>query len=525
MTRLAEEGAARVHFDAALRASLVVTGIVLTAFMDAVASTALSIGRIDMLGDIYATPDELALADIVFIAAKMTAFLAAPLFVVAAGPLACLRAGAVMLLLASAAMTFSADLTWIYLCRILQGIAGGTILVAGQTLLFLRFAYRRQPVIQAIFAIGAVMAPATLTPALQGWLVDHLTWDWIFLCNLPLGIASLALLAADADRTERRRLELPAFEIALLGISAALLTYVLQQGSRFNWLDDAGIAVLGPVGIVAAGALVIWEVRSGPENSLRLSTPFVSPDFRFGILVSLVAGFALSGSAYLIPAFALGVLDFTATGAGALLLPSGAMLALALLLAGLGIEKTGANPIVLVPFGILFFASAMWLLSGSASSSGAPDLIVPLLLRGVGLGCLFVALTLVTLRGLPAHAVVFGVGLFNLGKQAGGLFGTAFLQTYIDHQSVLNRTVLSSHLTGGDPALGQRLKATADLLASNGMDGAAAIKAALPVLQRALDKQAAAIAFNEAFFALVLLFAVAAPCLVLAKRLIGHAAR
>jgi DHA2 family multidrug resistance protein len=57
------------------------------------------------------------------------------------------------------------------------------------------------------------------------------------------------------------------------------------------------------------------------------------------------------------------------------------------------------------------------------------------------------------------------------------------------------------------------------------MDGAAAIKAALPVLQRALDKQAAAIAFNEAFFALVLLFAVAAPCLVLAKRLIGHAAR
>jgi DHA2 family multidrug resistance protein len=524
MTQLTEEGAILHGLDTPLRASLVVTGVVLAAFMDAVASTALSIGRIDMLGDIYATPDELALADIVFIAARLTSFLIAPLLVMAAGPIACLRAGTVMLLLSSAAMTFSADLTWIYLCRVFQGIAGGAILVAGQTLLFLRFPQSRQPVVQAVFAIGAVMAPATVTPALQGWLVDHLTWDWIFLCNVPLGVASLALLAAGGDRTYWRKPHLPVVEIMLLGLATASLTYVLQQGSRFNWFDDVHITVLGAAGIAAAGVLVICEIRAGSERALRMVTPFASPDFRFGLLVSLVAGFALSGSAYLVPAFALSVLNFTATGAGALLLPSGAMLVLALLLAGLGIEKTGITPIMLVPFGILAFAGAMWLLSGSASASGPPDLILPLLLRGFGLGLLFVALTLVTLGGLPAHAIAFGVGLFNLGKQAGGLFGTAFLQTYIDHQTALNRTVLSSHLVSGDPALDQRLRATANLLASNGMDAAIATKAALPVLQRALDKQAATIAFTEAFFALVLLFAIAAPCLILAKRVIGGAA-
>jgi DHA2 family multidrug resistance protein len=113
VTHLAENRAAQHRLDAPLRAWLIAAGVVLAALMDAIASTALSIGRIDMLGDIYATPDELAMADIVFIAAKLTAFLIAPLLIVAVKPTACLRAGAVTLLLASAAMTFSTDLTWI----------------------------------------------------------------------------------------------------------------------------------------------------------------------------------------------------------------------------------------------------------------------------------------------------------------------------------------------------------------------------------------------------------------------------
>ena len=88
MTQLAEKEAVQHHLDAPLRASLVAAGVVLAAIMDAVASTALSIGRIDMLGDTYAVPDDLAMADIVFIAAKLTAFLVAPLLVMAAKPTA-----------------------------------------------------------------------------------------------------------------------------------------------------------------------------------------------------------------------------------------------------------------------------------------------------------------------------------------------------------------------------------------------------------------------------------------------------
>ncbi|WP_318012628.1 MFS transporter [Mesorhizobium sp. CA15] len=513
----------RHRLDAPLRAWLVAAGVVLAAFMDAVASTALSIGRIDILGDTHATPDELAMLDVVFVAAKLLAFLVAPLFVRAIRPTACLRAGAVMLLLASAAMTLSTDLVWICICRVVQGLAGGTILVAGQTLLFFRFPHRHQPLVQAVFAIGAVMAPTTVTPALQGWFVDHLTWDWIFLSNIALGLASLVLLAADGDAVYRRDAGFPARRILLLGMGAALLTYVLLQGSRFNWFDDTGITVLATIGVASAALLIVGETGFRSHASLLPISPFGDPDFRFGLLTSLVAGFALSGSAYLIPAFALNVLDFTATDAGLLLLPSGATLALGLLVSGLVIEKAGIRAIMLAPFGILLFAAAMWLLSGSTGASGFSDLALPLLLRGFGLGLLFMASTLVTLQGLAADALPFGIGLFNFGKQFGGLGGTAFLQTYVDHQNVYNRTILATHLVDGDPAADQLLRAVASTLTSNGVDRAAAAKAALSLLRRALDKQVSIISFDEAFFGLVLLFAVAAPCLIVIKQLIGRA--
>ncbi|ESY90255.1 MULTISPECIES: MFS transporter [Mesorhizobium] len=504
-----------------LGTALVLTGIVLTAVMDSIASTALSIGRLDMLGDIHATTDEFATFDIAFLAAKLTGFLVAPLFVAALKPTPCLRAGTVALLLASAAMISSADIAWIDFCRIVQGFAGATVLVAGQTLLFLRFPSRQQPILQALLALGSVMAPTTVTPALQGWLVDHLSWDWIFLSNVPVGIVALVMLAADRGQAFRDKIRIPYIQIALVGIAAASLTYVSQQGSRFDWFDDGHVTLLTLSGLLAIILLLLWELGFAPDRLIPTS-PLGDPDFRFALVVSLVAGFALSGSAFLIPAFALNVLAFTATDAGTLLLPSGVILGCTLLVAGVGIQKSGINPLALAPAGVVFFATAMWFLSGSTTDSGVADLEFPLLLRGFGLGLLFVSLTLFAFMRLPAKALPFGIGLFDLGKQVGGLAGTGLLQTYLDRQLAYNRTILASHLATGDVALEQRLKAVADQLGARGLDGVVTGKAALSVLRQAVDRQAITISFDEAFLAIVLLFLVAAPCLILSRRLLGR---
>src|SRR3546814_645486 len=90
---------------------------------------------------------------------------------------------------------FRSDIGALVAWRVLQGVAGGVLIAGGQTMLLQVFPRRRQPLVQAVFALGAVMAPATLAPALQGWLVDSLSWSWIFLVNLPLGVAATGAIA------------------------------------------------------------------------------------------------------------------------------------------------------------------------------------------------------------------------------------------------------------------------------------------------------------------------------------------
>ncbi|MEN1480190.1 MFS transporter, partial [Pseudomonas aeruginosa] len=104
-------------------------------------------------------------------------------------------------------------------------------------------------------------------------------------------------------------------------------------------------------------------------------------NFSFAFIVSFVAGAALFGSAYLIPAFALSVLGFTPTDGGLLLLPSGALFIGALLVAAYLMQVRGVAPFATVPFGILMIMVAMWMLSGSTLESGADDMMAAVLLR------------------------------------------------------------------------------------------------------------------------------------------------
>lgn len=92
---------------------------------------------------------------------------------------------------------------------------------------------------------------------------------------------------------------------------------------------------------------------------------------------------------------------------------------------------------------------AMWMLSGSTSESGADDMMAAILLRGFGLGFLFLSITLIAFSNLDSRNLASGIGLFNTGRQLGGLAGVAALQTLIDHNVAGNVAVLGANVTAG----------------------------------------------------------------------------
>ncbi|MGK9236262.1 DHA2 family efflux MFS transporter permease subunit [Inquilinus limosus] len=511
----------------ATRPWLLLGVLTVAAAMDAVNSTVLVVTRGHVMGGIHATQDEVAWVNIAYLVAKLTAFPLAAWLTSRLAPRR-LLAGAILVLLAGALGAAAADgLGVLVAWRIAQGVAGAVLLVTGQALLFQVFPRSRQGLVQAVFAFATTMAPTTLSPALQGWTVDTLSWSWMFLANVPLGLAGLsAVLFAPArrDREATGRLDWPG--LLLLGAAMTAFVYVTQEGSRYNWFDEPEIVQISMAGLGAAAAFLAWQALAQKRGALIDAAVFRDEHFSFGFIVSFVAGGALFGSAFVIPAFATGVLGLSPTYAGLLLLPSGALVCFGLLAAGAVIQFKQLDPVKLVPFGIVCFMTAMWMLSASTSESGLPDMVPALLLRGLGLGLLFVSLTVGTLRDLRPEVLAHGVALFNIGRQMGGQIGVAGLATYLDHQNALNRTVLAEQLAPGNPVLADRQEALSALLAARGYPAEEAGAAATAVIQKAFVQQVATLSFNECFLAIALLFLVAAPVLVATKltlaRLMGH---
>ncbi|MCA1375466.1 DHA2 family efflux MFS transporter permease subunit [Bradyrhizobium sp. IC4060] len=515
MTAIAD---ATPGYDRRAAGSILVAGIVLATLTEAIASTVLSLGRNDIIGDTHATPDEFAWLDIGYTATKLVGFMAASWLMTRTSPRRLIIGSTLVMGTACgiAAITYRLDL--LVALRIIQGFSGGALLVAGQSIIFLAYPRSCQPILQALFAMGSVVAPATIAPALQGWLIDSQSWAWIFFGVVPVALAAIGLLLiADGPRpVAAARLPFDWVGFLLISVTFFCFTYVLNQGSRWRWLEEPRIVWLTVIGAAALLAFLGQQAMAKSQGLFDF-TLFRSSDFSFAFIVSFVAGAALFGSAYLIPSFAVSVLAFTPSEAGQLLLPSGALFVGALLIAAFLMQVRGAPPIATVPFGILMIMAAMWMLSGSTSESGADDMMAAILLRGFGLGFLFLSITLIAFSDLNNRNRASGIGLFNAGRQLGGLMGVAGLQTMIDHNVTTNATVLGASVTAGLPAVSERLGTTSAMLAARGMDSVAAGRTAMGLLGRALTGQSTVIAFDTAFAAIALLFVIAAPVLVTIK--------
>lgn len=498
--------------------SLLLLAVLAAAAMDAVNGTALSLAGAHAMGDLRSTPDAFALTDLAYVGARLAGFPAVPWIAGRIGHRRSLAAAILLIAAGSLGCALVSDLTPFVLLRVLQGIGGAFVLVLGQAALFESFPERRQGMIQSAFALAAVMLPNTLAPWLEGWLTDNLSWPWIFAVNLPLAALALAALwsgtRAEPPVAARRTLLAEGSAILLLAIGVPCLVFVFQRGERWDWLADPLVAASAYVAVLALGGLVVHHWRGRGRGALIDLAVFRDPNFVFGFAISFVAGAALYGSGFLLPAFAVTVLGYSAHQAGALLAPSGAAIALGLLAAGAATQLRGTQPLAFVPFGIGLFMLAMWMFSGSTSQSGDAQLWAPLALRGFGLGLLFMALTMLTLSGLRGAHIAHGVALFNIGRQLGGLAGVAGLDHYLDWRIALGRSVLARHFAPTDPAFAGRLHALAEVLAARGLDAARALHGATALMAHALQRQVSVLAFDDAFLMVALLFVAASPVLL-----------
>jgi MFS transporter, DHA2 family, multidrug resistance protein len=209
----------------------------------------------------------------------------------------------------------------------------------------------------------------------------------------------------------------------------------------------------------------------------------------------------------------------TAEQTGIVLLPGAIATALSMLIVGRLTNRV--DPRLLITLGAVIFATAAWRLSLITSESGGHDFFWPLIMRGVGLGLMFVPLTTITLAELTPAELPQGTGLYNFFRQLGGSFGIAGIATLLARYTAQYRAVLAEHVTTLDAASITRVETLTRGMMARGADLATARARAYQLINGELMGQASVIAYSRVYVLSAVIILAIIPLLVLVRQTRG----
>ncbi|TMQ68132.1 MAG: DHA2 family efflux MFS transporter permease subunit [Candidatus Eisenbacteria bacterium] len=405
--------------------------------------------------------------------------------------------------------------------RILQGIGGGALLSTSQAVLFEVFPRSEYGTAMAIFGMGVMVGP-TLGPTFGGWITDTLSWPWIFYINLPFGALAfmLTLTYLRDSRFAQRVQRVDWLGLFLLAAGIGALQTMLEHGERNDWFSSREIVALAALSGTALVSFVLHELRTDhPVIDLRI---LKNLSFAAGVTFAGALGACLYATVFVLPVYLQQLQGFSANQTGLVILPGA--LASAFTMAFVGRLQERVSPRLLVSLGACLFTLAMWQWSHFTTLSGGRDFFWPLIVRGVGLGLVFVPLTNLAISGLSMDRIPAGTGLFNLTRQLGGSIGIALSATLLPRFTTQARAVLADHVTRSSQVAWERLTATTQSMIARGTPPGLAETKALRVIDLAVTRQATMLAFTKIFLLFGFAFLIALPLLLFMKRRSGAAA-
>ena len=356
----------------------------------------------------------------------------------------------------------------------------------------------------ALYGLTAILAP-TIGPTLGGWITFNYSWRWIFLVNLPVGIVALFLvyrMVEDPPHLARLKgagVKLDYIGISLLTLGIGALQILLDKGQEDDWFGSHFITTLAVISVVCLVVLVIWEwYQKDPVVDVRL---FKNLNYLGSCLMMFTLGILLFSSLVLMPQFLQTQLGYTAELAGFVLSGGAVILLLALPLVGKLTTMMQARYII--AFGWLCLSIAMFYstlrLDLQISFVSATWLRVA---QVVGLGFLFVPITLVAYVGMPADKSNSVAGMVNFMRNIGSSVGTSMVTTVIARRSQFHQTTLAKQTTESNQGFHNLINGLTQKFMHLGMSPPDAQAYAYARAYRVVQAQAATLAYIDVFWIL-----------------------
>lgn len=413
----------------------------------------------------------------------------------------------------------SSNIWELVIFRFIQGLGGGALLVTAQTIITESYPVAKRGMAQAIYGMGVIVGP-TLGPPLGGYIVDHYSWPYIFYINIPIGIIAtlltLSFVKSPKYGDKLKSNQVDWWGIVFLTSFIGSLQYVLEHGQQDDWFNDKGILTLTCISFIGL-LLFIWRENTYKHPIVNLGV-LKDGNLRIGILMSFILGFGLYGSTLIIPIYTQAILGWTATDAGLLLIPGSITTALMMPFIGKMIQR-GVPQGYMVALGFLVFFFFTFIMRNKMTpDTGTEHFYWALILRGVGLGLLFVPITTLSLSTLKGKQIGEGAAFTGMLRQLGGSFGIAIITTFITRFGQQHRVGLLTHYDASKAEIQQRIVQLQQGFQAKGFTPNESLQKAYQVLDFSITKQSTVMSYMDIFMYLGILFLCCIPIVFLIKR-------
>lgn len=396
--------------------------------------------------------------------------------------------------------------------RLLQGIGGGALLVTSQTIITESYPIEKRSMAQAIYGLGVIIGP-TLGPPLGGYIVDNFSWPYIFYINIPIGIVAtlltLQFVRSPKYSEKKSASDVDWLGIFLLAITVGSLQYILERGHEDDWFESKVILSLTLISFFGL-SFFIWRELTYKYPIVELRV-LKNGNLRIGTVMSFILGFGLYGSTFIIPLYTQSILGWTALQSGALMIPAALTTAFMMPIIGRLLTR-GAKQQVLVALGLfIFFIYSFWGYKLLTPDTGKDAFFWMLIVRGAGLGLLFIPITSLSLSTLKGAQIGQGAAFTGMMRQLGGSFGVAAITTFISNQNMFYRSDLVSKLDVNSLQVQQRIAALKANFIAKGMTPDQALASAYKILDFSVMKQATVLSYMDVFLYLGIMFLICIP--------------